>query len=53
MFSIPNSQRAELSRLLVALTETPGSDTRTANLRRRAKIAIKKLVKAKKTTDGK
>jgi len=48
MYSIPNSQRAELIKLLAALTTLPGTDPREANLRRRARLVIGKLNNAKK-----
>jgi len=42
-----NSQRAELIKLLSILLNTPGTDTKTANIRRKAKLSINKLNKAK------
>jgi hypothetical protein len=48
MYAISNSQQEEIRSLLAALSQLPGNDNRTANLKRKAKIAITKLHKAKK-----
>jgi hypothetical protein len=48
MYEITNSQRAEITKLLAALTKIPGIDSKTADTRRRAKNAIGKLAKARK-----
>ena len=53
MYAIPNSQRAEIAKLLAALKELPGTDTRTANIKRRATLATRKLNKAKIITNAK
>lgn len=53
MYSISNSQREEIAKLLAALTQHPGNDLKSLNLKRRAKLAISKLNKSKQLTDGK
>lgn len=53
MYSISNSQRAEITKLLAALKELTGADNRTVNIRRRATNAIRKLHKAKALTNAK
>ncbi len=47
MYAISNKQREEILMLLAALQSLPGEDNRTANIKRRAKVTINKLNKAK------
>lgn len=51
MYSISNSQREELTKLLAALTSHPAVDTKAFNIQRRAKLAINKLNRAQKLTE--
>jgi len=48
MYTISNATLAELKPLLEALAQLPGTDNKTANLKRKAKVTIGKLHKAKK-----
>jgi hypothetical protein len=47
MYAISNKQREDIIKLLAALRNLPGDDTRTANIKRMAGITINKLNKAK------
>lgn len=47
MYAISNQHRDEITKLLAALQDLPGKDTRTINIKRRAGIVIKKLNKSK------
>jgi hypothetical protein len=47
MYTISNSNRIELIKLLQFLRGIPGDDNKTANFRRRAKLAIAVLNRAK------
>jgi len=48
MYAISNKQREDIIKLLAALRGLTGDDTRTANVKRVAKIIIARLNKAKK-----
>lgn len=48
MHAISNALKNELLKLLQPITKLEGSDNKTANLRRRAKLAINKLQKTTK-----
>lgn len=52
MFAISNSLRADLIKMLSIHLSTPGTDTKSANLRRKAKLAITKLNKSKQLING-
>ncbi len=43
MYAISNQQREEIIKLLAALQDLPGKDTKTINIKRRAGILIRKL----------
>jgi len=47
MYAISNKQRDDIIKLLAALRNLHGQDTRTANIRRKAGVNINKLNKAK------
>lgn len=47
MYNISNNDREEIIKLLAALQELQGKDTKTANMKRKAVILAKKLNKAK------
>lgn len=43
MYAISNQQREEIIKLLAALQDLPGKDTKTINIKRRAVILTRKL----------
>ena len=53
MYLISNSDRESLIKLISVLLTISGTDTRSANIRRKAKLSINKLSKAKKQPNGK
>ena len=50
MYTISKQQQEELIKLLSALQDLPGIDTKTSNIRRRSIVMIKKLNKAKQVS---
>jgi len=52
MYSISNSQREELTKLLAALNTHPVVNTKAFNIQRRAKLAINKLNRAQKIAES-
>jgi hypothetical protein len=47
MYAVSNYQREEIIKLLTAIQDLPGKDTKTINTKRRAGIMIKKLIHSK------